>query len=219
MGADLGVVRVPLGQVVAAGTGLVVRLRLGSDGEILGEEPIHVRRVRLVGDDVLKCPMAVAAMVENPVEDDPHPSAVAGIQQLPERREIAEPVVDPEVVDRVIAMVGAGLEDRREVQRVDPEALDVVEVVDDSLQVAAEEVVACRRGVPGFGIRWRERRVAAREPLRKDLVEDGVFQPFGCSHRGQSFSPVVAIPRTRARWQNRKTTMLGTVAVSVPAMR
>ena len=124
-------------------------------------------------------PEPAAGVVEDAVEDDPHAAAVRRVEELAERRVAAEERVDLEVVVRVVAVVGGRLEDRRQVQRVDAERLDVVEVLDDPEEVAALEAVVRRRGVPRLErARLRDPR-AARESVREDLVEDGVSDPGG----------------------------------------
>ena len=77
-------------------------------------------------------PEAASGVVEHAVEDDPDPAVVGGVEQLAQRRVAAEQRVDREVVVRVVAVVRGRLEDRREVQRVDPEVLEVVEVLGDA---------------------------------------------------------------------------------------
>ena len=78
-------------------------------------------------------------VVEDAIEDHPHPAVVGAVEQLAERGVAAEQGIDREVVVRVIAVVGGRLEDRRQVDGGDPQVLEVVEVLHDAAQVAALE--------------------------------------------------------------------------------
>src|SRR5215203_7551544 len=108
-------------------------------------------------------------------------------------------------------MVRVRLEDRVEVDRGDTELLEVVELLADALQVAAEVVaahralatrhsgvvaaVALRQGPPCLA-RGRDRavadrpdrrvvlRVRVREPVREDLVDHRVARPAGGAEAG-----------------------------------
>ncbi len=120
---------------------------------------------------------AAAGVVEDTVEDDAHPAAVRGVEQLAQGVVAAEQRVDLEVVVRVIAMVRGRTEDRGQVDRGDPEVLEVVEVLGDPAQVAALEPVIGRRRVPRLEDARLVDPVAAGEPVREDLVEDRVADP------------------------------------------
>ena len=140
-------------------------------------EPVAVRRRRAGLEDVVERPEAATGVVEDAVEDDPHPALVGAIEQLAERRVAAEQRVDLEVVVRVVAVVRGRLEDRRQVDRGDAEVLEVVEPLGDAEQVAALEPVRRRRRVPRLERPGLRHPLARREPVREDLVEDRVADP------------------------------------------
>ena len=117
-----------------------------------------------------------------------------------ERRIAAERGVDVQVVLCVVPMVRPRLEDRVQPDRVDTEVLQVLQLLLDPLQVAAEEVpverragidglvppevrfrgrVAVEQGTPGgrSGPAVVVRRVAVAEPVRKERVHDGALLP------------------------------------------
>ena len=93
-------------------------------------------------------PEAAAGVVEDAVEDDLHPARVAGVEQLAERGVAPEKRVDRQVVIGVVAVVRGGGEDRVEVERRDPERLQVVEPIDDAEEIAALESRGGRRRIP-----------------------------------------------------------------------
>ena len=101
--------------------------------------------------------------------------------------------VDRQVVVRVISMVRGGREDRRQVQRRDPEVREVVEPLGDPQEVAALEAVDRRwarpmvRVRPGLGP-----GSTGSEPVGEDLVEDRVADPrwsVGAHRRLAPYSP------------------------------
>ena len=91
----------------------------------------------------------------------------------------AEHRVDLLVVVRVVAMVRRRLEDRREVDGVDAQVLQVIEVLDDADQVAPLVAVIGRRSAPLVQVLRLGDRQAPREAVGKDLVEDRVANPIG----------------------------------------
>ena len=66
-------------------------------------------------------PEPSAGVVEDAVEDHPHPAGVGGVEQLPECGVAAEQGVHAHVVIRVVAVVRCGTEDRVQVERRDPQ--------------------------------------------------------------------------------------------------
>ena len=122
-------------------------------------------------------PEPAAGVVEHAIEDDPHPAVVGRVEQLAQRVVAAEQRIDREVVVGVVAVVRGRLEDRGQVERVDPEVLEVVEVLDDAEQVAALEAVVGRRRVPRLERTRLVDALARREPVGEDLVEDRVADP------------------------------------------
>ena len=85
-------------------------------------EPLAEGRVVTVLRDVVEGPEAAPAVVEDAVEDDPHPSGMGLIQQLAQGGIAAQEGVHVEVVVGVIAMVGGGGEDRVQVQGRDAQS-------------------------------------------------------------------------------------------------
>ena len=89
----------------------------------------------------------------------------------------------------VVAVVGLGREERRQVEGVDAQAGQVVEVLGDAVQVPAVELPPAVPGgddrvVPGGGPGPGRRRPPVRprragEPVGEDLVDDGVAGPGG----------------------------------------
>ena len=103
----------------------------------------------------------------------------ASVEQLPEGLVATQQGVDVEVVVGVVAVVGGRGEHGVEVQRRDAQCAKAVEVRDDAVEVAALEAVRRGRPIPGLeGARGRH-APAARQPVREDLVEDGVAGPGG----------------------------------------
>ena len=81
--------------------------------------------------------VAVAGVVRRDVPDDAHPPAVGLGGQPAQRVVTAEHRVDPVEGRRVVPMVRPGGEERSQVEDVRTQALEVVEVVGDPVQVAA----------------------------------------------------------------------------------
>ena len=55
--------------------------------------------------------------------------------------------------------------------------LQVIQVIDDTLQIAAEEIVVQRFAAPWFDLFRIVGRIAIGESLRKDLIEYGILNP------------------------------------------
>ena len=87
-------------------------------------------------------PEPASGVVEHAIEHDPDPALVGGVEQLAQGVVAAQQRVDREVVVRVVAVVRCRREDRRQVQRIDPEVLEVAEMLGDAPQVAALEAGA-----------------------------------------------------------------------------
>ena len=131
-------------------------------------------------------PEASAGVVEDAVEDDPHPPGMGRVEELAQGRVAAEQGIDLEVVVRVVAVVRGGREDRGQVERRDPEVRQHRQVLDDPEQVAALEAVGRGRIRPGLEVARLGHPVAGREAVWKDLVEDGVADPgWRVDHRLQ----------------------------------
>ncbi len=100
------------------------------------------------------------------------------VDEPAEGRVAAEHRVDFLVIVRVIAMIGGRLEHRGEVDGVDSQILEIVEVLDHADQVAPLVAVIRRRRAPLVQVPRFGNRHAPREPIGKDLVKDGITNPF-----------------------------------------
>src|SRR4026209_2016704 len=161
----------------------------------------------------MELPEPAAGVVEDPIERDPQPAAVGDVQQFAQRVVAAEEGVDMEVVVGVIAMVGGRLEDRRQVDRGDPKALQVIEFLEDAQEVAALDPVVGRRGVPRLEWTGLRHARASGESIREDLVEDCVPDPGRRidAHRRRWWAAVLpgagpVDPRTTSRVSRRRWT-------------
>ena len=114
--------------VVFAALGLI-----GADG-VVSAELVEVAAVR-------------AGVVEHAVQDDGDAPLRRPLDQFAELVLGAEKRIDLEIVARVIAVVGRRLEDGRQIDRAYAERLEIVELVDDPLQIAAVEVVGAVHAV------------------------------------------------------------------------
>ena len=161
----------------------------------------------LVGTDCLVLAVAVevdgiiADVVVDTVHDQVHAALLHLRRELLEILEVAEERVNCAVVDGIVAVIRAGIVDRVDVDGRHAEALEVVELLRDAGDIAAEEVVALplvavgsrrlavvSRQVAPFAVlhrleaaRIRTRvvvaLVAVEEAVREDLVADGILRP------------------------------------------
>ncbi len=136
----------PLGLQGVAQRLVGVRPQLAPRVERVGVEvePVAVRAVATGLHHVVERPEAARGVVEDAVQDDPHPAAVRRVEELAERVVAAQERVDGHVVERVIPMVRSRAENRIQVDRIDPELGEVVEVLRHTAQVAAFEAVPGR---------------------------------------------------------------------------
>ena len=111
-------------------------------------EPVEVSRVRPVLHDVVELKEAAAGMVEYAVKHHTDAPRVGFVDQPAQGRVAAEHRVNLLVVVRVVAMVRGRLEHRGEVDGVDPQVLQVVEVLHNADQVAPLVAVIGRRSAP-----------------------------------------------------------------------
>src|SRR5215213_4572725 len=93
-------------------------------------------------------------MVEHAVENHLDTSRACVGHQLLEEAITAEVVTDLEEVARIVAMIRSGFEDRIEVDDRDANALQIIELIVHTLQIAAEIIAPLRR----LGA-WRGRHV------------------------------------------------------------
>ena len=85
--------------------------------------------------------MAAAGVVERDVTDHPDAAFVGGGDQRRQRIVAAQEGVDVVERGRVVAMRGLRREERRQVDEVDTQALEMVEVLLDPGEVAAVQLV------------------------------------------------------------------------------
>ena len=137
--------------------------------------------------------MLGAGVVRGDVEDETDVPVTRRASQRRERGVAAEMVGDPAVVDRVVPVVRAGVEDRVQVDGVDAEVDEVVEMrlePERSPPKNSTSADASRRGgsshagmargmaaVRPGAVLHVVRRVAVGEPIGEDLVEDPVGEP------------------------------------------
>ena len=197
--ADLGVGGVELGQGRQVPPGRVAELGRGRPGwrvglkrppsvePRVGVEPVSVWGRRPGLHHVMEWEEAATGVVEDAIEHDAHPAPVRGVEQLAQGVIAAEQRIDLEVVVGVISVVRARAEDRGQVDRADPEILEVAEVLGDPAQVAAFEPVDGRWRVPRLEGPRLVDPLAGGEPVREDLVEDRVADPVRRvdGHRGR----------------------------------
>ena len=130
----------------------------------------------------------VAGVVGGEVAEHAQPALVAGVDQPRERLVAAEHRVHLVEARGVIAVVGAGREERRQVDNADPEPLEVVEVLDDAVEVTAVELLGDDVLLEAHRLVPRHRHsplgdVAlvlgdrAGEAVGEDLVDHGARRP------------------------------------------
>jgi hypothetical protein len=182
-----------LEDAVAQRRAVVVELGQGGDAEprdVLLALPEVVAAllgvgVLLGGDEPL---VGVAGVVRGEVAQDPHAALVRCVDQAAEGVVAAEHGVDLVEARGVIAVVGAGGEERRQVDDGGAELGDVVQPLGDAVEVAAEQL-------PGDDTRLQPRRLVPAggdgpvrdlpgvlprgpgEPVREDLVDHGLAGP------------------------------------------
>ena len=123
--------------------------------------------------------MQVRAVVEDRIEDHTDAALVAGVDELPQQRYVAEVWIDGVVIDRVILVVARTAKNRRQIERGHAEFVEIIQLVEDTLQVAAHKIAECRRGTPWLHI-WRVvLGITVAESLRENLVEHRVANPDG----------------------------------------
>ena len=169
--------------------------------EVVDAAPVLVGTDRLVLAVAIKVDGIIADVVVDTVHDQVHAALLHLRRELLEILEVAEERVNCAVVDGIVAVIRAGIVDRVDVDGRHAEALEVVELLRDAGDIAAEEVVALplvavgsrrlavvSRQVAPFAVlhrleaaRIRTRvvvaLVAVEEAVREDLVADGILRP------------------------------------------
>ena len=90
---------------------------------------------------------------------------------------VANQGIDLKVVQRVIAVVGSGEEDRRQVDEVHAQVVNIVDLFQDALEVASAHNAPVRLGAPG-GQPFRQLTDAVKA-VHEDLVADAAPRPVG----------------------------------------
>ena len=221
---------VQLGQVLDADPGGVLVVGPGP-GEVEAE-PARIGRGRVglavvegaAGREVaeaVEVGRVRADVVQRGVRDHAQ-AALAGLAgQALEVVVAAEGRIDALVVAGVVLVIAGGLEDRRQVQRVDAQLAQVIELVDEAGEVAAEEVVVVDRVravaaarlvravqparmaldavvlVPGLADLRIVGAVAVAEALGEDVVVDEVAREAGDGEVGGVDGLAIAADRER----------------------
>ena len=182
--ADAFVLDVELGQGGDSPPGVVVGrvfgvMLIGTQRPAMHGEPIQIGRVAAAFQDMMEGPEAAAGMVEDPIQDDMHISGMGSLQQGAERGVAAQQGIHLHVVEGVIAMVGRCREDRVQIERIDTQRLEIVQLLDNAVQIAALEALLLGRGTPrleGNARHWRP-LLPTGEAIREDLIENGILYP------------------------------------------
>ena len=131
-------------------------------------------------EDMIELKKAPAGMVKNAIQNDVHPAPVGLIQQFEEDRVLPQNRVHMPVIIGVVAVVGGGHEDRVEVERVDPEVLQIVQFLIDAQQIPALKACPRQRRIPRFDIGGLFKIIGFCKTVGENLVKDRVFDPVRC---------------------------------------
>ena len=133
---------------------------------------------------MVELPQSAAGVVEHSIENHPHIPLMGILQQFAERVVAPQQGIDVMIVVCVIPVIGGRCKNRREVEGIDPQVLQVVQALYDSIEIAALESVDGWWGVPGLKIQvsfWNS--IGPGKAVWKDLIEDGVGHPLRRIHR------------------------------------
>ena len=100
----------------------------------------------------MELPEAAAGVIEYAVERHADIFLVRCIEQFAERLVTAQKRINVIVIVGVIAMIGCGCKDRREINGVRSKVFDVVEMFCYTAQIAALESINSRRRIPRLEI-------------------------------------------------------------------
>ena len=107
-----GIVRVPLGHIIAGSKTFVIHL-LQNGAVSSDDEPIVIDGLFPFPQNVLKLFAQTAAMIEHGVQKDLYPTFVRAFHQFFQIPVRAEHCVDFFIVDRIILVIARRLKDRR----------------------------------------------------------------------------------------------------------
>ena len=182
--------------------GLRLRLReLLRVHEIVDLAPVLIRTDRLILAIAVEIDGVVTDMVVHAIHDEMHAALLHLRGKLREIVKIAEERIDRAVVTRIVVMVRRRRVDRVQIDRRDAKLLQIVELLRDAGEIAAEEIVAIPLvTVRRAGVRVRRQRrpgavlhrlraacrrarivvrlVAVEETIREDLAADSFLRPI-----------------------------------------
>ena len=145
-------------------------------------EPVPVRGIFTEFHKAVELEESARAVIEHAVQNDAHPELVHFFHEAVKVLQSAEHWVDFKIVHRMVAVVGIALENRAQVNRVHPEALDVFQLVLDTREVPAEHVLARGLGAPRHELAYGMVTLRTAEPVGEYLVENSVFDPGRSEH-------------------------------------
>jgi hypothetical protein len=103
---------------------------------------------------------------------------VGGIDEFAEGGVAAEERIDGEIVVGVVSMIGRRREDGIKVKCGDAKLLQVIKVFGNAAEVPPLETERGWWAVPGLEVEILGEATALGETIRKDLIEDRVFDPL-----------------------------------------
>ena len=127
---------------------------------------------------ILELPEIEAAVVEYAVQHNADSPPVGLLHQLHQGGLVPKMGVNAGVVDGVVLMVGSGLENGGQVNGVRPQLCQVVQLLNHTLQIAAQKVGAGRRRSPGLCSFRGKGGVPVPKALGENLVESRAAHPF-----------------------------------------
>src|SRR5258708_5050099 len=131
--------------------------------------------MRSVFENIVKVEIAPTGVIEDAIQHDLHAALVEFVAQCIKGFVPTQQRINLIIVMGMVAVIAGTLEDGREVDRVYAEFLQVIEMFDHTVQVTAFVTLTCWQAVPRFEIMRLEYLIRFGETVRKNLVEDGVF--------------------------------------------
>ena len=117
--------------------------------------------------------MLLRAVVWNKVGDDPNTAVVGFFDEFFQIFKPAEIGLDFHKIGDVIPMVGAGFEERRQPERVNPQLFQVIKLLGNAFNISTQK----------FGI-IPVTAFEAREPVDQNVINDRLLKPMGICHFG-----------------------------------